>query len=169
MLVWLYDPRLRPLALRPSPAWLWSLDATHVLWANPTGAAIFGAPTPAALSVRTFDRTQRAAAEVARIADTLRSDGAVRLERLRGFGAAMGRPLTCACSRITLADGATGVLIAAVERVGPDLSLAERVARLLAANVEPVAVFDNDGALIGATRRRGNRSTRTYRSTRSAR
>ena len=151
MLVWLYDPRLRPLALRPSPAWLWSLDATQVLWANPTGAAIFGAPTPAALSVRSFERTRHAAAEVARIADTLRSDGAVRLERLRGFGAAMGRPLTCACSRITLADGATGVLIAAVERAGPDLSLAERVARLLAANVEPVAVFDEDGALIGAT------------------
>ena len=63
----------------------------------------------------------------------------------------MGRPLTCACARITLADGAIGVLIAAVERVGPELSLAERVARLLAANVEPVAVFDDDGALIGAT------------------
>ena len=122
-----------------------------MLWSNPTGAAIFGAPTPAALSVRTFGRAQRAAAEVARIADALRSDGAVRLERLRGFGAAMGRPLTCACARITLADGAMGVLIAAVDRVGPELSLAERVARLLAANVEPVAVFDDDGALIGAT------------------
>src|SRR5262245_55741752 len=32
MIGWLYDPRLRPLALRPLPAWLWSLDATHVRW-----------------------------------------------------------------------------------------------------------------------------------------
>ena len=112
---------------------------------------MFGAPTPAALTVRTFDRTHTAAAEVARLADTLQSDGAARLERLRGFGAAMGRMLTCACSRVTLADGTPAVLIAAVERAGPDLTLAERVARLLAACVEPVAVFGNDGALIGAT------------------
>src|SRR5262249_43987481 len=115
------------------------------------GAAIFGAPTPAALSVRTFERTQTAVAEVARIAATLRSDGTVRLERLRGFGATMGRPLTCACACITLADGAPAVLIAAAERAGPELSLAERVARLLAASVEPIAVFDQDGALIGAS------------------
>src|SRR5262249_25648648 len=146
-----YDPRLRPLALRPLPAWLWSLDATQVRWANPTGAAILRAPTPAALSVRTFESTQTAAGEVARITNPLRGDGAVRLERRRGFGAAMGRPLTCACSRIALADGTTGVLIAAVEHCGPHLSLAERVARMLAADVEPVAVFDEDGALIGAT------------------
>ncbi len=148
---WLHDARLTPLALRPSPAWLWSPDATQVLWANPTGAAMFGAPTPAALAVRTFDRTHTAAAEVSRIADTLRDDGAARLERLRGFGAPLGRPLTCACSRLTLADGASALLIAAVERCGPDLSLAERVSRLLAASVEPVAVFGDDGALIGAT------------------
>lgn len=148
---WLHDPRLRPLALSPSPAWLWSPDATQVLWANPTGAAMFGAPTPAALVIRSFDRTHTAAAEIARVATTLRGDGAVRLERLRGFGAALGRMLTCACSRIALADGTNAVLVAAVERGGPDLSLQERAIRLLAANVEPVAVFGDDGALIGAT------------------
>ncbi len=96
-------------------------------------------------------REQTAAAEVARIAATLRPDGAVRLERLRGFGAGMGRLVTCACSRVTLADGSSAVLIAALERGGPDLSLAQRVSRLLAACVEPVAVFGDDGALIGAT------------------
>ena len=95
-----------------------------VLWANPTGAAMFGAPTPAALAVRTFDRTHTAAAEVARVAATLRDDGAVRLERLRGFGAAMGRMLTCACSRITLADGTSAVLIAAAEASGPRFAAA---------------------------------------------
>jgi PAS domain S-box-containing protein len=157
MIGWLHDPRLRPLALHPSPAWLWSPDATQVLWANPIGAAVFNAPTPAALAIRTFDRTHIAAAEVARVAATLRDDGAVRLERLRGFGAAMGRMLTCACSRITLADGTThadgtaAVLIAAVEGGGPHLSLQKRVSRLLDANVEPLAVFGDDGVLIGTT------------------
>ena len=150
-LLWLHDARLKPLALSSSPAWLWSQDATHIVWANPVGAAMFGAPTPAALSVHTFTREQTAAAEVARIAATLRPDGAVRLERLRGFGAGMGRLVTCACSRVTLADGSSAVLIAALERGGPDLSLAQRVSRLLAACVEPVAVFGDDGALIGAT------------------
>src|SRR5688572_1651318 len=151
MIGWLHDPRLRPLALRPAPAWLWSPDATRLLWANPTGAAVFNAPTPAALAVRTFDRTHTAAAEVARVAATLRDNGALRLERLRGFGAAMGRMLTCACSRITLADGTAAVLIAAAEASGPHLPLQESVSRLLAANVDPIAVFGDDGVLIGAT------------------
>jgi PAS domain S-box-containing protein len=151
MIGWLHDPRLRPLALRPAPAWLWSPDATQVLWANPVGAAVFGAPTPAALSIRSFDRTHTAAAEVARIAPAMRDDGAVRLERMRGFGAALGRMLTCACSRITLADGTKAVLIAAAETVGHHFSLQDRVTRLLAAHVEPLAVFGDDGMLIGAT------------------
>src|SRR5262249_7344890 len=143
---------LKPLALSPSPVWLWSTGAAQrVLWANPPGAAMFGAPTPAALSVRSFDHQHVAATEVARVAATLRPDGGTRLERLRGFGAAMGGLLTCACTRITLADGTSAVLITALERGGPDLSLAQRVARLLAACVDPVAVFDDDGELIGAT------------------
>ncbi len=148
---WLHDARLTPLALSQSPAWLWSPDATQVIWCNPTGAAMLGAPTPAALTVRIFQQNETTAAEVARLAPALKSDGAVRLERLRGFGAVMGRPLTCACSRITLADGMAAVLIAAVERAGPALSLPQRVSRLLAACAEPVAVFDNDGMLVDAT------------------
>jgi PAS domain S-box-containing protein len=150
-LLWLHDARLKPLALSPLPAWLWSQDATHVLWANPTAAAMFGAPTAAALAVRPFDRAQAAAAEVARLAETLRPDGAARLERLRGFGAGIGRTLTCSCSRLALAAASGAVLIAAIERSGPGLLLEQRVSRLLAAGVEPVAVFGDDGALIGAT------------------
>jgi PAS domain S-box-containing protein len=151
MIGWLHDPRLTPLALSPSPAWLWSPDAAQVLWANPTGAAVLGAPTPAALAILIFERTHTAAAEVARVAPTLRDDGAARLERLRGFGAALGAMLTCACARLTLPDGTSAVLIAALDRSGPELSIAQRVQRLLAACVEPVAVFGDDGVLIAAT------------------
>jgi hypothetical protein len=43
------------------------------------------------------------------------------------------------------------VLIAAMERSGIELSLEQRVSRLLAACAEPIAVFADDGGLIGAT------------------
>ena len=56
----LRDARLAPLAVSPLPAWLWTLDATRILWANPTGAAIFGAATPSAIGALRFDAGQRA-------------------------------------------------------------------------------------------------------------
>ena len=40
--------------------------------------------------------------------------------RLRGFGAGIGRALTCQCSRIVLPDGSEAILVAATERAGPD-------------------------------------------------
>jgi hypothetical protein len=150
-LLWLQDPRLKPLALNQSPAWVWSHDAKRVLWANPTAAALFDAPTTAALATRTFDDSTVAAVEVARLAKTLRSDGGARLERLRGFGAALAGRLTCACSRIALASGERAVLIVAIERSVLGLSLEQRVSRLLAACTEPIAVFAEDGCLLGAT------------------
>jgi PAS domain S-box-containing protein len=139
------------LALGPLPAWLWSADASRVLWANPTGAAIFGASSAAALAVRAFDYGQPAAAQVAELATALPADGGTRLVRLRAFGAGIGRTLPCSCSRVTLADGAPAVLIVAMERGGPDLPLKERVSRLLADSAEPIAAFAADGALIDAT------------------
>jgi hypothetical protein len=73
------------------------------------------------------------------------------LERLRGFGAGVGRALTCACSHILLGDGTAALLVVALERAGPDLPLAERVARLLAGTLEPIAAFSADGQLLAAT------------------
>src|SRR6266545_7125731 len=96
-LLWRHDPRLAPLALSPLPAWAWSADAARVIFANPTGAAIFGAATPSALARRAFDPGQPAAAAVARLAATLPADGTSRLEKLPGFGAGVGRALTCNC------------------------------------------------------------------------
>ena len=39
----LRDPRLAATATSPWPAWLWSADASRMLWANAAGAALFGA------------------------------------------------------------------------------------------------------------------------------
>src|SRR5262245_25416921 len=147
----LRDSRLAPLATAALPAWLWSADASHIVWANAVGAAVFGAATAAAIRSRRFDTREPAAAQIARLAPTLATGAEPRLARLRGFGAGMGRALTCACSRIALSGEAAGILVVAVERAGPDLPLGERVARLLAGGSEPIAAFAVDGTLMAAT------------------
>ncbi len=149
--VCLNDARLSAHALSPSPAWLWNADGTRILWANPTGAAIFDAATPAAIHNRTFDSNHPALAQTARLAGTLPAGGSARLERLRGFGANLGGALICLCSRITLADNSTAILVVSTERAGRDLALPERARRLLIGLGMPAAAFTADGELISAT------------------
>ena len=144
----LRHPRLASLVTREWPAWLWSADGSRILWANATGAAIFGAATASACSKRRFHATELPAAQVIRLAATLPLGGQERLERLRGLGATMGRPLTCICSRIVAEDGRGAVLIAAAERAGPALTLTERVRRLFDDDDEAIAVFLPDGQLL---------------------
>jgi signal transduction histidine kinase len=143
-------PRLAALATRECPAWLWSADGSRILWANATGAAIFGAATVDACAQKRFHDSELAAAQVIRLAAMLPAGGQERLERLRGFGARLGGFLVCACSRIVADDGKAAVLIAATEAAGPALPLAERVRRLFADNAEPVAAFLPDGRLLFA-------------------
>jgi signal transduction histidine kinase len=146
----LRDPRLAAPATSAWPAWLWSADASRILWANAAGAALFGAADTRECMQRRFDSNNPAAAQIVRLAATLPSAGPPRLERLRGFGLGLGRALTCACSRLVVTDGKAAVLIAATEPAGPALSLAERVRRLFGDD-EPLAVFAADGALVHAT------------------
>ncbi|MGH6724939.1 MAG: PAS domain-containing sensor histidine kinase [Pseudolabrys sp.] len=146
----LNDPRLAAHALSPTPVWLWSTDATRVVWANPIAAAIFDCYSPGALAGLRFEPADAAAAQVARLAGTLPQGGAPRLERLRGFGADFGGALICLCSRIALADASAAVLVVATERTGRDLSLPDRAQRLLADLDRPAAIFTADGELIEA-------------------
>ncbi|HEX5509613.1 MAG TPA: PAS domain-containing protein, partial [Pseudolabrys sp.] len=150
-LSYLSDRRLAAHALSPMPAWLWRIDGSRVLWANPTAAAIFNAPSPAALATRDFAAAHPAAAQIARLAETLPVGGTPRLERLRGFGAGVGVALTCLCSRVTLEDNKAAILVVATERAGPALSLPERVRRLLIGGKKPAAAFSADGELIEAS------------------
>ncbi|HUD87637.1 MAG TPA: ATP-binding protein, partial [Xanthobacteraceae bacterium] len=69
----------------------------------------------------------------------------------RGFGLGFGRALTCACSRIVLADGRAAILMAATEPAGPALPLAERVRRLFAGGQLALAAFTTDGTLLHAS------------------
>jgi PAS domain S-box-containing protein len=147
----LSDPRLAAHALSPMPAWLWSADASRVLWANPAAAAIFNAESPGAAAALSFDPDHPAAAQIIRLAGTLPQGGAPRLDRLRGFGANVGRTLTCLCSRLALADNSQAVLVVATERAGRDIALPDRARRLLADFTGAAAVFSADGELIEPT------------------
>ncbi len=145
----LRDPRLSGHAASGRAAWLWSPDGAQVLWATAEGAAVLGARNAAQLAARRFGDADPLRQQIARLAGTLPHDAAPRLERLRGLGA-MGRPLTCACTRIALKDKTSAVLVAATERAGPALTLRERLHRLLAGLAQPVAVFAADGRLLYA-------------------
>ena len=146
----LRHPRLAALATSAWPAWLWSADGARIAWSNAAGAALFGAPSTTALAQRRFDARDVAAAQIIRLAATLPSAAQERLERLRGFGPGFGRALTCACSRIVLADGKAAVLVVATEPAGPALTLGERVRRLFADSTEAIAAFAPEGMLIYA-------------------
>jgi hypothetical protein len=81
------DPRLAVHATSATPAWLWSVDSTRILWANPVGARLFNAAHGAALAqdFRTggFYRPDRATCRQAAI------------EQRSGWsGCAAGRPGT---------------------------------------------------------------------------
>ncbi|MBN9005961.1 MAG: PAS domain-containing protein [Rhizobiales bacterium] len=112
------DPRLAVHETSTQPAWLWSLDGARILWANPVGAGVFGAANASALASRQFSPADPHRRQVAQLAGRLSTTGAVRLERLRGFGAALGGLVTCGCTRLDFADGGSGILVAAMELAG---------------------------------------------------
>jgi PAS domain S-box-containing protein len=144
------DPRLAERATSDRPAWLWSVDGTRVLWANTVGARLFGARNAAELAGRAIGPADPHRRQVVRLAGRLPPTGAARLERLRGFGAPLGRLLTCACARLSFPDGATGILVAAAEAVGRPVPLDDRLAHLVAGVARPAMAFTPDGALAGA-------------------
>ena len=144
------DPRLAEHAASPRPAWLWSADGARILWANPVGAQVFGAVNGTDLAKRSFGPADPHRRQVARLSGSLFANGAVRLERLRGFGAAPGLLATCSCARLDLPDGSHGILVAAATATGRVMPLAERLQRLVQGLDRPVAAFSGDGLLIGA-------------------
>ena len=145
------DPRLAVHATSAVPAWLWSIDGTRILWANPIGAKLFGAANGAILAKKIFGPADQQRRQVAQLANRLSPDGATRLERLRGFGAPLGTLVTCGCARLDFSDGSHGVLIVAAAPVGRPMPLAERLQRLVEGIETPIAAFASDGMFIGAS------------------
>ena len=145
------DPRLAVHATSANPAWLWSIDGTRILWANPVGAKLFNAAHGAALANKIFGPADLHRRQVARLAGRLPSNGAIRLERLRGFGAAPGALVTCGCARLDFADGGHGILIASAEAAGRTMPLVERLQRLVEGIDAPIAALTRDGIFVGAS------------------
>jgi PAS domain S-box-containing protein len=140
------DPRFSPYATSAIPAWGWAGDGQRLIWANASGAVVFGAASPAELAGRTFAPDDPILAEVARVAVTLPENGAPRLGQFKVGNEA----LTCTCSRVSIGDG-YAILILGSDPLRPALPLAQRVERLFAPASAAVAVFAPDGALIYAT------------------
>ena len=145
------DPRLALYATSALPTWLWSIDGTRISWANPVGARLFGATNAAELARKTFGPADPHRRQVAQLAGKLASTGAIRLERLRGFGAPLGTLATCACARLDFADGHPGVLIVATAPASRAMPLVERLQRLVQGIDTPIAAFARDGMLVGAS------------------
>lgn len=145
------DPRLSVHATSPLPAWLWSPDGSRVLWANAVGAKLFGAAHGAALAEKTFGPADTHRRQVSRLARQLSANGAIRLERLRGFGARLGTLMTCACARLSFADGGEAVLVSAMDPALRTMPLVERLHRLVEGAKTPMAAFAPDGMFAGAS------------------
>ena len=145
------DPRLSVHATSAFPTWLWPIDGTRIAWANPVGASLFGAANAAELARRTFGPADPHRRQVAQLAGKLASGGAIRLERLRSFGAPLGALATCACARLEFADGHPGILIVATEPAGRAMPLVERLQRLVQGIELPMAAFASDGMFVGAS------------------
>src|SRR5258707_14154145 len=145
------DPRLAVHATSALPAWLWSVDGTQVLWANPVGARLFGAANGAALAKKVFGPADSRRRQVAQLARRLPPTGAIRQERLRGFGTPLGMLVTCGCARLDFADGSHGILVAAAETVGRTMPLIERLQTLVEGIDTPIAAFARDGMFVGAS------------------
>src|SRR5258708_1981257 len=146
----LSDPRLAVHATSGLPAWLWSIDGTRILWANPVGAELFDARNGIELATKTFGPANPHRRQVMQLARRLLPTGAVRLERLRGFGAALGGLLTCACARLDFSDGGAGILVAATTPGRQVMPLIERLQRLVEGLDVPIAAFAADGMLVRA-------------------
>ncbi len=145
------DPRLAIHASSTQPAWLWSLDGTHILWANPVGVRLFGSPSLAALTEQPFSPADPHRRQIAQLASKLIPDAAIRLERMRGFGAVIGSLMTCACVRLTFPDADDAILVIASAPAGRDMPLAERLRKLQDGLEGAAAVYSRDDRFLGAT------------------
>lgn len=150
------DPKLAAHALSSAPAFVWSSDGARILWANAAGLKFLGASDERALADKVIGPADPHRRQVIQLAGRLSPTGALRLERLRGFGAAPGNLMTCACARFSLGNGVVGILVAAAQPAGRVLPLEERLTALIEGLDSPAVAFTRDGRLIGGNRAAGS-------------
>jgi PAS domain S-box-containing protein len=144
------DPRLAVYATGSMPAWLWSIDGARILWSNHAGAKLLGARNAAVLADKILGPADPHRRQVLQVASQLAQSGAPRMERLRGFGAALAQLQTCVCARLTFSNGEAAILVAATVAVGRAMSLHERLSGLLDGLPIPALAFTRDGTFAAA-------------------
>ncbi|MBN9598109.1 MAG: PAS domain-containing protein [Afipia sp.] len=149
------DPKLAAHALSSAPALIWSSDGARILWANAAGLKFLGVPDQRALADKAIGPADPHRRQVTQLAGRLSPTGALRLERLRGFGAAPGNLMTCACARLAFGNG-VGILVAAAQPAGRVLPLEERLTALIEGLDNPALAFTRDGRLVGGNRAAGS-------------
>ena len=91
-------PQIAALATSPWPAWLWSTDATRILWTNAVGAAIFGVVNAAECGNARLSASDPSAVQILRLSATLPSAGQEGASRAC---AALARALAArSCARV---------------------------------------------------------------------
>ena len=108
-----------------------------------------GAATAAALIAKTFGPADSHRRQIAQLGRQLPENGALRLERLRGFGAPLGTLATCGCARIDLPDGKRAVLITSTDAGGRSFAWPERLKRLVESSEHALLAFTQDGQFAG--------------------
>lgn len=136
------NSRLSTFCLSAAPAWVWSEAGNRLLWANAAGRAFFRVPSDDALLERPFGPADPYRRQVKQLASILAPSGALRLERLRGFGAHLGGLMTCGCARMSL-NGESGILIAAEQPGGRVSPFPERLRALIEGIEGPAVAFVN--------------------------
>ena len=124
------DPRLGPLLLVTSPAWLFAADGRHVLWANAAGVSFFGQSSLGDLKSRRFRPEAPSVRQIDALARSLGADGAARLALLRLAAGSMSRPVSGLCRKLRFGDKES-VLVVAEARHGAAADLLRRTAELL--------------------------------------
>jgi PAS domain-containing protein len=151
----LTDPQLSVHATSALPVWLWASDGTRILWANPVGARVFGAANGTGLARRTFGPADAHRRQIAQLAGRLPANGAIRHERLSGFGASLGSLMTCGCARLNFFDrnhfSSNGGILIVAHAARPIMPLSDRLQQLLEGVAAPLAAFTRDGILVGTS------------------
>lgn len=143
-------PELAELALQPHPAWVFSKDGAHILWANAAGAAFFSARDVEALCNLTHLKVSPARSHIARVAATAPTERP-RMDRLRFDRGLRMIQLMCACTRLELAADQTAALIVCHD---PALALNEpsllAFLKLAAGRNRSAFVIGDDGTELAA-------------------
>lgn len=111
------DPVLAPYASTIGPCWAFTLNGDQLLWANQAARRLMGLASPSMLSAIALSPNNPARGEIERFARLLPRSGPPRLQRIRGLWTKFHAARLCSCSRVTLADGVSSVLIRVAEPV----------------------------------------------------